>query len=287
MAIVAKRKAGGAGARRPAGRPTPALAGLALLVALLCAGAWLLAGRKDAPPGRHDGVALAEPGPSEGVAARPKRSIATPDEQPRREPQAKAARTGPGHPEGVAAHTENTPRHEGPAASTAPTEAAQDAVPAQEDPPKHERPRRVFSSPAEQVISSFANARPGYPPPIMMRFPAGRSVEEILDTPVEILEDDDEATVALKENCARLKEDIRAYIAEGGTAENFLLAYHNELSKDYEDWQSSQRRIVQLLKEGALEEAERFAEAANADFAARGVRQVTLPTALVKRITGE
>ena len=159
--------------------------------------------------------------------------------------------------------------------------------PALPEPPKREKPKRTYSTIAESVISGFANTRPGYPPPAMLRLPTAESIEEILDTPIEIMEDDDEATVALKENCARMKEEIKAYIADGGTAENFLLWYHNELTKDYNDWRASQQRIVQLLKDGELEEAERFAEEANADFAARGIRSVTLPQRLVERITGE
>ena len=159
--------------------------------------------------------------------------------------------------------------------------------PAPPEPPKPETPKRVFSSTTEQILSGFANTRPGYPPPITLRLPTAESIEEILDTPIEIMEDDDEATVELKENCARMKEEIRAYIADGGTAENFLLWYHNELSKDYEEWRASQEHIVQLLKDGELEEAERFAEEANADLAARGIRQVALPPRLVRRINAK
>lgn len=157
----------------------------------------------------------------------------------------------------------------------------------QEDAPPSPRKTRIFSSTTEQVISGMANTRPGYPPPIIIRLPMGEDIGEILNRPVDIFEDDDEKTVEIKENLAKMKEEMKQYIAEGGTAENFLLWYHNELSKDYEDWKAAQNYVVQLLKDGNLEEAEQYAAEANADLSKRGVRNVKLPANLVKRIRGE
>lgn len=167
--------------------------------------------------------------------------------------------------------------------ATPDTEGATTAAPSQE-PPKREKPRRIFSSTTEQVISGFANTRPGYPPPPTIRLPMGEDVASILDTPIEITDEDDERAVEIKENCARLKEEMRQFIAEGGTAENYLVQLHNELSKDYEDWKASQMYIVRLLQEGALEEARQYADEANADLSARGIRKVKLPENLVRKI---
>ena len=287
MAIVAKKRGGlpererlACGGRAARWKRVVPWAGAAVLLALVALLAWRAAGRRPAAEAR----ASAAPDPLWGRTAPPSEL-----KPARTEPRLPAAGEPPAPTVGgpatelAAERPEVATYNEG--GDAAPPVAGK--PPALPEPPKREKPKRTYPTIAESVISGFANTRPGYPPPAMLRLPTAESIEEILDTPIEIMEDDDEATVALKENCARMKEEIKAYIADGGTAENFLLWYHNELTKDYNDWRASQQRIVQLLKDGELEEAERFAEEANADFAARGIRSVTLPQRLVERITGE
>ena len=142
--------------------------------------------------------------------------------------------------------------------------------------------RRVFDTNTERIISGFANTKRGFPPPPLLNIPFGENLNEILNSDIVIYEDDDERTVAIKENCAQLKEEMKQYIADGGTPENFLAWYHNELSKDYNSWKDSQQYIVQLMKEGMIQEAEEYMEKANAELTKSGIRNVTIPDNLRK-----
>lgn len=274
MAIVAKKKVKG-WQHSSAGTPRPTK-GTWVLLAVLCAGVaiWLGSREKqttispltETDSARANTPAKIQNNDSEGDVATQEESVkqkdaspfddaahATPTMQPRKTPQAE--------PQPIAMPDEPP-----------------------EPPQKPRKQGRIFKSSTEQVISGFANTKPGYPPPPIVRFPMGEDSMSILEAPIEINDDDDDKTVEIKENCARLKEEIRQFIAEGGTAENYLIQYHNELSKDYEDWKSSQMYVVQLLKAGDLEEARRFADEANAELSARGVRNVKLPDNLVRQL---
>lgn len=281
MSIVAKKRGGSLPKETRWKRVVP----LAVLLALAAVVAWRFAGGSRF---RATGAGSVDAASEEGAAGRPENAPyheGAAEARKRVPPGASAGET-PASPEPPPTEEHAASRAEGASGLADETPALQEPPPPPA-PPKREKPKRTYPTIAESVISGFANTRPGYPPPAMLRLPTAESIEEILDTPIEIAEDDDETTVALKENCARMKEEMKAYIADGGTAENFLLWYHNELTKDYNDWRASQQRIVQLLKDGELEEAERFAEEANADFAARGIRSVMLPQRLVERITGQ
>lgn len=277
-----KRRGGDAAARR---------FGLALAVCAVAAigagiAAWRLPGRPHGTPGLAGGVDTAPPMAGETPSDRGAGAMPAPLDDASGEKSA-PKRDGNGDASGKGTSTTQYPNKTSasrPGGSPDADDAPPAAPPAAEESGKEKR-RRIFSTSTEQVISGFANTRPGYPPPMLMRMPPAEDLEAILDKPIDIYDDDDERVAEAKENCARMKEELKQYISEGGTAENFLLWYHNELSKDYEEWKSAQHHVVRLLRDGDLEGAERYAAEKNAELTGRGVRNVTLPEALVERLS--
>ena len=142
--------------------------------------------------------------------------------------------------------------------------------------------KKAFDSRTETIISGLANTKRGFMPPPQFQLPIQESLTDILNQDIVIYDDDDEHIVQVKENCAALKGQLKNYIAEGGTPENFLSWYHNELTKDYNTWKESQMYIVALMKEGAITEAEEYMVEANKALTAAGIRNVTIPDNLRK-----
>jgi hypothetical protein len=148
---------------------------------------------------------------------------------------------------------------------------------------KTNAPQRYFSSGTEQIISGFANTKPGNPPPPLMNLPMNEDVTEILNRDIIVYNEDNERALEVKENTARMKQALKDYIKEGGTPETFLSHYHNELSKDYNEWKSAQQYIVRLLQEGDVVAAENFAVEQNTKFKERGIKSVVLPAKLLEQ----
>ena len=142
--------------------------------------------------------------------------------------------------------------------------------------------RKSFDTNTERIISGFANTKRGYAPPPLLNLPMGENLMEILERDIVIYDDDDEKVQKAKENCAALKEELKKYIADGGTAENFLSWYHNELTKDFNTWKESQMYIVELMKQGMVTEADEYMAKANEALEKAGIRTVTIPENLRK-----
>ena len=143
------------------------------------------------------------------------------------------------------------------------------------------KPQRYFSSGTEQIISGFANTKPGNPPPPLLNLPMGENVMEILKRDIVVYNEDNDHAVEIKENTARMKQALRDYIKEGGTPETFLAYYHNELAKDYNEWKSAQQHIVRLLQDGDMIGADSYAIEQNTKFKDRGIKSVVLPANLL------
>lgn len=143
------------------------------------------------------------------------------------------------------------------------------------------KPQRYFSSGTEQIISGFANTKPGNPPPPLLNLPMGENVMEILNRDIVVYNEDNDRAVEIKENTARMKQALKDYIKEGGSPETFLAYYHNELAKDYNEWKSAQQHVVKLLQDGDSTSAESYAIEQNTKFKDRGIKSVVLPANLL------
>lgn len=143
----------------------------------------------------------------------------------------------------------------------------------QEKPPA---PPRLYHSGTEQVIGWLANTTPGGMPPLLPRLNPREDISVILTNDIAIREDDNAATVAAKENLAYAKQALKEYLAEGGTPDMFLNAYHDHLRVAFDEWRNAQRYASELVKAGEQEAAVRFVEEQNRVFAAKGIRPIRL-----------
>ena len=141
--------------------------------------------------------------------------------------------------------------------------------------------RRPFTTGTDQIIAMFANVKLGYAPPPFFNLPMNENVEKMLAKDIALYDDDDEKVVESKENTARMKQELKKYIAEGGKPENFLAYYHAELTKAYDEWKGSQQYVVELLRAGDKQGAEKYVLEQNVKFQERGIREVALPTNLI------
>ena len=144
----------------------------------------------------------------------------------------------------------------------------------QTPPPPRRKP--IFTNATEQVLSWIVSKRLGDMPPPIPRLPPDEKVLETLNSVIEIHEGDDEATSELKENVAYAKEEMRKFMEEGGTAQEFVRQYHQQLQKAHQEWLAEQREYLRLRKENP-DEAMAYAEETNKRLAKKGIKPLIIP----------
>ncbi|MBR4170995.1 MAG: hypothetical protein IKR48_05030 [Kiritimatiellae bacterium] len=143
-----------------------------------------------------------------------------------------------------------------------------------EQPPPRRKP--IFTNATEQVLGLIVSKRLGDMPPPIFRLPPDEKILETLNSVIEIQEDDDEATVEMKENVAYAKEEMRKFMLEGGTAQEFVRQYHQQLQKAHQEWFTEQREFLRLRKEDP-EKAMAYAEETNKRLAEKGIKPLIIP----------
>jgi len=151
-----------------------------------------------------------------------------------------------------------------------PNERALPATPTNQ-PPRH------FSSGTEQVISMIVNTRKGFPPPPLLRLPAGENIAEILERDIPVYDDDSAKTVAAKENVAHAKQMLKEYRQAGGNPEEFLQHYHDTLKSAFEERQAAQKYTMELIRIGDKKGAAEYMTEKNKELEAKNIQPVTIP----------
>jgi len=150
---------------------------------------------------------------------------------------------------------------------------AVETVQTEQPPPRR---KRIFTNATEQVLGWIVSKRLGDMPPPIPRLPPDEKILETLNSVIEIQEDDDEATSELKENVAYAKEEMRKFMQEGGTAQEFVRQYHQQLQKAHQEWLAEQREFLRLRKEDP-EKAMAYAEETNKRLAEKGIKPLMIP----------
>lgn len=103
-----------------------------------------------------------------------------------------------------------------------------------------------------------------------------------LRRPVEIYDDDDEATIAVKERTAEFKtRALEAIEKDGLTFNQFvrdLVALRNEQSAMRED---ARNEMVKIFKAGGVEAANAYLEKVNPELKAQGLQELVIPQWLI------
>lgn len=261
---------GGASAR---GRAVPPRAGaawaaLALAVLAVGGGLWLALSRRSAPAAPVVPVAPAAPA-TPAVPAVPVAPVVTAE-------PAGTVGTAVGN-----AGTAETPASERPAPAAGVGLSARkkpmrviEAIPGMSTNPP---PQTGFSSNTERVLNMIMNAKRGMPPPPLIPLPPGEDLAKVLERDIGVLDEDDEQTIAEKANVAYAKKLLKEYLEQGGDPDAFLEHYHGALKKDFEERQSAQKFMMELLWAGDKKGVEEYMTRKNAELEERGIVPLKIP----------
>ena len=143
---------------------------------------------------------------------------------------------------------------------------------------------KSFTNAAERLMAAFAE--PGRPvPAIASPRPADSEFEASLREPIRIAETDFTETVDLKRIVAKIKSDLRAYLADGGDIDGYLeeLAKRQKLEVSYRE--KAEKHLARLCAPASGKKTDK-AEAygywlkANAQLQSMGIYPLPLPDAL-------
>lgn len=144
---------------------------------------------------------------------------------------------------------------------------------------KVDNSHQPFKTCTEQVLDWVFNTNIGdNPPPFVPPMDAAEmaNIGEILDRANEVLEDDSPEVADRKLMVEKAKQELKAYLAQGGSPGEFLNYYYNELQKYYEMRLEASDAVRKFVKETDPETARKFLEKTNAELARKGIQPVML-----------
>lgn len=144
---------------------------------------------------------------------------------------------------------------------------------------------RVYATGTEQVLDWVFTTELGDLPPILPKIPMFEEAHlvEILVNRTKVLDTDDERTVKGKETVALAKKELVKFISDGGTAEEFLQYYHDQLRQAHMVRQEAQQSLFKLVREEP-ELARDYLEQVNAKLSEKGIKNVKIPARLAEHL---
>lgn len=144
---------------------------------------------------------------------------------------------------------------------------------------------RAFRTGFEQQLAAIFTTPLGAPPPPMpLRLTPVTylRLQEILDAPNTVFEDDSDRVAEAKMAVAVVKKELKDYISKGGDPEKFLEHYYSELKQASDEWKAAQMELVRTMKTDPGLAATLEAEL-NEHFSQKGIRPVRMPPKLKER----
>ena len=149
---------------------------------------------------------------------------------------------------------------------------------------KSERPKpikaaivieKVFDNDVENQLEALSTPakRFKYAPKTRL---TDEQIMEYLRRPVEIYEDDNEATVAAKERTAAMKTEALKYIEAGGSYHDFIKEMVAVSNNEADMISEVRMEKIRLLKEEGVEAAASYLEEANARLVEAGLRPIPI-----------
>lgn len=111
-------------------------------------------------------------------------------------------------------------------------------------------------------------------------------IDKYLHAQVFINEDDTPEIIDRKVATATMKEDIIAFIKEGGTYQEYVRQLHHQIGTERSLHREAVRELVSLLSEGDIEGARQCRDAMNQFLGEKGYRGVKLPDTWQKKLDG-
>ena len=143
--------------------------------------------------------------------------------------------------------------------------------------PAHERlieqqqngARPYFKHISENILAMYAV--PGQPvPPMPLTKSVLQDFMNSLVDKIEISEDDTEEDIRLKESVAGMKEEVVAWVKDGGDIKGYLAELAKRQQKEVEYRQAAQSMVVKAIREGRSEEAYESWKAFNGHLREKG-----------------
>ena len=156
-------------------------------------------------------------------------------------------------------------------------------IPKKKDKPLENLPYRNST---EQTLLWIANCEPGDPPLPLLAIPQGdmAKMAEILIDKCEEEEGDTEFTKEQRERLRYAKEEMAAYIRDGGDPQSFLKYYHDQLEAMHLERSIALDSVMTLLREGGNDDiAEEYLHRINKQLEAKGIKPIILSKKKMER----
>ena len=143
----------------------------------------------------------------------------------------------------------------------------------------------LFQRVTEQRLALYAEPGASMPPP-----PPGlidetdADVEKALASDIEVTADDPETTVRTKEAVALMKEELRKYLAAGGTTKAFFAALAARQTEEAEMVDVGRSFVIEKLAAGDVNAAQEAYREVNVHLAEQGLPPLVLPAKYRKQI---
>lgn len=154
------------------------------------------------------------------------------------------------------------------------------------------KPRKmsIYKTPLEQSLGILFTTKLGSPPPMLPSIPSISTPERLQKFFDTAMVYDKDAPKEVNENrmmMQQVKDELKRYLDEGGTASRFVEYYQNELRVAHEEWKMAQKMLIDMSRGGEDASVMReFRDKANAILAERGIKPLAVPP-FVRQSMGE
>lgn len=137
-----------------------------------------------------------------------------------------------------------------------------------------------YENATEQVLTHIFMRELGDPPPpeTMLNLPERerKNLIGLLISKTEITDKDSEEMAIAKETLQAAKNEMVAYLKEGGNADDFLKYYYDKLESAYNERKQANVMMMKTIKESP-EIAAEFVEKVNSKLREKGIKELKLP----------
>jgi len=144
---------------------------------------------------------------------------------------------------------------------------------------------RLFRSGLEQVMGWVFTTEVGDMPPPLPRVPDFDIVhlKEILESKCEVKADDTAKQADAKNTVEFAKEELKKYLEKGGSPDEFLQYYHDQLKTAYLHRKMVMDQVMMTMRDDP-DLAEDFLKEANKGLAEKGIKEVVIPERLRRSV---
>lgn len=147
------------------------------------------------------------------------------------------------------------------------------------------RAKPIHQNATEQMLDFIFNTEVGLMPPPCPKLPKHelKNIQQILDTALASSDEDDETLAERKETIELAKKELKDYLSQGGTPDEFFTYYHAQLMKAFNERQMMQTAVVKIAQEDPIV-AKEYLEEVNASLRDKGIKEIHVPRKIAERL---